>query len=91
MLSVRARLRRGEFALDVAFETPTPGVTALFGRSGCGKTTLVHAIAGLLSPEAGRIALGESVFFDAGRVDVPAERRRIGCVFQDARDRKSVV
>ena len=85
MLSVRARLRRGEFALDVAFETPTPGVTALFGRSGCGKSTLVHAIAGLVTPESGRIALGGDVFFDSGRVNVRAERRRIGCVFQDAR------
>jgi molybdate transport system ATP-binding protein len=85
MLSVAAKLRRGEFALDVAFEVPTPGVTALFGRSGCGKTTLVHAIAGLLTPESGRIALDGELFFETGHTRVAAERRRIGCVFQDAR------
>lgn len=79
------KLRRGDFALDVAFEAPTPGVIALFGRSGCGKTTLVHAIAGLLAPGEGRIALDDRVFFAAGETNVPAERRRIGCVFQDAR------
>lgn len=78
------KLRRGEFALDVAFEAPTPGVIALFGRSGCGKTTVVHTIAGLLTPEAGRIALDGDVFF-AAETNVRAERRRIGCVFQDAR------
>ena len=85
MLAVRLQLRRGEFALDVGFEVPTPGVIALFGRSGCGKTTVVHAIAGLLTPAEGRIALDGEVFFAARETDVPAERRRIGCVFQDAR------
>jgi molybdate transport system ATP-binding protein len=85
LLAVRIALRRGEFALDVDFEAPTPGVIALFGRSGCGKTTVVHAIAGLLTPDEGRIALDERVFFAAGETNVPAERRRIGCVFQDAR------
>ncbi len=84
MLEVEARLRRGDFSLDVRFDAPTPGVTALFGRSGCGKTTVVHAIAGLVTPEAGRIALDGETFFGAG-ANVRAERRRIGCVFQDAR------
>lgn len=84
MLAVRVKLRRGEFALDVEFEAPTPGVIALFGRSGCGKTTVVHAIAGLLTPEEGRIALDGDVFFSA-EANVRPERRRIGCVFQDAR------
>jgi molybdate transport system ATP-binding protein len=85
VLEVRARLHRGEFTLDVDFTAPTPGVVALFGRSGCGKTTLVQVIAGLLSPESGRIALDGEVFFAAGERNVRAEKRRIGCVFQDAR------
>jgi molybdate transport system ATP-binding protein len=86
MLSVAARKRRGDFRLDVAFDLPTPGVVALFGRSGCGKSTLVNVIAGLLQPDAGRIALGGVVWHDTERrIDVPAERRGVGYVFQDAR------
>jgi len=85
VLEVRAALRRGEFALDVAFAAPTPGVLALFGRSGSGKTTLLHTIAGLLTPTSGRIALDGQVYFETGRRPVPPERRRIGCVFQEGR------
>jgi molybdate transport system ATP-binding protein len=79
-------MRRGGFALDAGFELPTPGVVALFGRSGCGKTTLVNVIAGLLGPEHGRVALGDRLLLDTDRgIDIPPERRRIGYVFQDAR------
>jgi molybdate transport system ATP-binding protein len=86
MLSVALSKRRDGFTLDVAFEAPMPGVVALFGRSGCGKTTTANAIAGLLSPDDGRVVLDEAVLFDArAGVRVPAERRRIGYVFQDAR------
>ena len=85
MLTVDVSLVRGEFALDAQFQAPTPGVTALFGRSGCGKSTLVNVLAGLL-PARGRIALGDEVWLDSARgIDVPAERRRIGYVFQDSR------
>jgi molybdate transport system ATP-binding protein len=86
VLSVDISLVRGNFRLEAAFSAQTPGVTALFGRSGCGKTTLVNLIAGLIRAGRGRIALGEQVWFDSGSgVDVPAERRHIGYVFQDAR------
>lgn len=86
MLEVAAKKHRGVFVLDAKFELPTPGVVALFGRSGCGKTTLVNVIAGLLAAESGRIALDDAVLLDTERaIDVPAERRRIGYVFQDAR------
>ncbi|EPX86933.1 molybdenum ABC transporter ATP-binding protein [Salipiger mucosus] len=84
-LSVDLQHRLGEFALDVAFEAP-PGLTVLFGRSGAGKSSVVQAVAGLLRPEAGRIALGERVLFDsAAGVFLPPHRRRLGYVFQDAR------
>ncbi len=86
MLSVDVSLARGTFRLDAKFEAATPGVIALFGRSGCGKTTLVNLIAGLLRADRGRITLGDQVWFDsASGTNVPAERRRIGYVFQDAR------
>jgi molybdate transport system ATP-binding protein len=86
MLAVAVRKRRGDFQLDVAFEMPTPGVMAVFGRSGCGKSTVVNLLAGLLEPDTGRIALDGHVWRDTQRhIDVPAERRGVGYVFQDAR------
>ncbi|MEL6463617.1 MAG: molybdenum ABC transporter ATP-binding protein [Pseudomonadota bacterium] len=78
-LSVALRHRFGDFALDVAFQAG-PGVTALFGRSGAGKTTIVNAVAGLLRPDHADIT------FDGQRFDtLPVHKRRIGYVFQDAR------
>jgi molybdate transport system ATP-binding protein len=86
MLTVAAAKRRGTFALNVRFELPTPGVVALFGRSGCGKSTAVNIIAGLLQPDSGRVVLDDTVLVDLQQgVDVPPERRRIGYVFQDTR------
>lgn len=73
------------FALNVAFEAPR-GVTALFGRSGAGKTTVVNALAGLLRPTSGRITLNGRVLFDsAAGIFIPPHHRKIGYVFQDAR------
>jgi len=64
----------------------TGGVTALFGPSGAGKTTLVNTIAGLIAPDRGSIALDDTVLFDAAAgIDVPPHRRRIGYVFQEGR------
>ncbi|MEO8244238.1 MAG: molybdenum ABC transporter ATP-binding protein [bacterium] len=71
------------FRLDVKFAVPQ-GVTALFGRSGAGKTTVVRAIAGLMRCDRAEVRLGERVL-DAGGVHVPPHRRKIGYVFQDAR------
>lgn len=86
MLSVNISLARGGFELRAAFDAATPGVIAFFGHSGCGKTTLVNLLAGLIGGAQGRIALDEQTWFDsAAGVNVPAERRRIGYVFQDAR------
>lgn len=86
MLGVDVQLARGGFTLAARFEAPTPGVTALFGRSGCGKTTLVNVLAGLLPEARGRVTLDGEDWLDTARgINVPAERRRIGYVFQDAR------
>lgn len=84
-LEVDFRHRQGDFALAVAFDAPD-GITALFGRSGAGKTSVVNAIAGLLAPDAGRITLGGTALFDrAARCNLPTWRRRLGYVFQDGR------
>jgi molybdate transport system ATP-binding protein len=84
-LSVSIQHRFGSFALDAAFESPG-GLTALFGPSGAGKTSLVRAIAGLVRPEQGRIAVGDSALVDtATKKFIPAHRRGIGYVFQEPR------
>ena len=85
MLSVALRHRLGAFTLDAAFDAP-PGITVLFGRSGSGKTSIVNAVAGLLSPQEGRIAVGGDVLLDSGAgVNLPPHRRRLGYVFQEGR------
>ena len=84
MLEVDIAARRGAFAVHAAFASDA-SIVALFGRSGAGKSTMVNAIAGILRPERGRIAVGGRVLFDsAAGIDVPPERRRVGYVFQDA-------
>jgi molybdate transport system ATP-binding protein len=86
MLKVQAIKNRDGFTLHAEFEAPTPGIVALFGRSGCGKSTLVDIISGLLEPDAGYVRLDDTTLTDTrAELSVPAERRRIGYVFQDAR------
>jgi molybdate transport system ATP-binding protein len=85
VLAVDIEKRLGDFELKVAFESQGR-VTALFGSSGSGKTSIVNMIAGLVTPDRGRIALDDTVLFDSKmRLDVPAYRRRIGYVFQEGR------
>jgi molybdate transport system ATP-binding protein len=72
-----------EFSLDVEFSAGS-GFTILFGASGSGKTTLLDCVAGLTTPDAGRIAAGEHVFFDAdSHLDIPVSKRGVGYVLQD--------
>ncbi len=80
------RKRLGDFSLEVALQVPELGLTALFGPSGAGKTSVIGAIAGLVRPDAGRVRVNERTLFDSSSgVDVAPHRRRVGYVFQDAR------
>lgn len=76
----------GDLTLQVTRNLPAQGITAIFGLSGAGKTSLINAIGGLTKPETGRIALNNRPLFDADKgICLPPEKRRIGYVFQDAR------
>lgn len=86
-MSLDLAVRHGfpSFELDVAFEAPA-GVTALFGRSGAGKTTVINAVSGLLAPREGRLSVnGDRLLDTEAGINVPVHRRRVGYVFQDAR------
>lgn len=82
-IDIMVRRREREIAVKVA---AGGRVLALFGPSGAGKTTVLDAMAGLVRPVRGRIAIGGTVLFDAAAgVDLPPERRGCGMVFQDGR------
>src|ERR1700692_2785883 len=85
MLRVDVTKKLGEFSIEASF-TSEGRVTGLFGASGAGKTSLINMIAGLLKPDRGIIAIdGETLDDTAARLHIPAHRRRVGYVFQDAR------
>jgi len=85
VISVDIDKQLGDFSVSVAFQGDS-GVTALFGPSGSGKTSIVAMIAGLTTPDRGRVVIDGETVFDYGKsINVPAHRRRIGYVFQDGR------
>lgn len=75
--------RRGDRIVETRF-TAGPGLTALFGPSGAGKTSILNMVAGLLRPDRGHIRVGDRILFGDG-IDLPPEARRVGYVFQDGR------
>ena len=84
-IHVQARVDHGAFVLDVSVRLPARGVTAVFGPSGCGETTLLRAVAGLERPAPGHVAVGNDVWQDdAQGIWRPTHRRELGMVFQDA-------
>ena len=86
MLSLTVRLGLGAFELEVDRRVPLEGICALLGPSGSGKTTLLRIVAGLEQRAHGRIAFGDELWQDHGGAGfVPAHRRGVGYVFQEAR------
>jgi molybdate transport system ATP-binding protein len=75
--------KRQAFMLDVEFQAAT-GVTVIFGPSGAGKSTILQCLAGLLRPDSGMVSIGGETVFDSSRkIDIPAQLRRVGYLFQD--------
>lgn len=83
MLEVCIQHQFPNFALDVSFDAPM-GVTALFGRSGAGKTSVVRVVAGILKADHACVRV-EGTTLDDGPIRVPVAKRRIGYVFQEPR------
>jgi molybdate transport system ATP-binding protein len=85
MLTVDVERNLGDFSVNARFDSEG-GATVLFGPSGAGKTSIINMIAGLMTPDRGRIALDGVVLFDsAAGIDMKVPQRRIGYVFQEGR------
>ena len=85
MIRFDLALRRGNFPVHAAWDN-VARVSGLFGPTGSGKTSILLALAGLLTPERGHIEVGGTVLFDsANHINLPPEKRRVGVVFQDGR------
>ncbi|WP_297209240.1 sulfate/molybdate ABC transporter ATP-binding protein [uncultured Flavonifractor sp.] len=83
-LSVDIHKDFGTFRLDVAFETERGQLTGLLGASGCGKSMTLRCIAGIETPDLGRITLDDRVLFDRERgINLPPQKRRVGYLFQN--------
>ena len=83
-ISVRYRLQRSDFSLDVDADIPMRGITGVFGESGAGKTALLRCIAGLEQGASGRLVIADEVWQD-DKISRPVHDREIGYVFQEPR------
>ncbi|EKN4801928.1 TPA: molybdenum ABC transporter ATP-binding protein ModC [Yersinia enterocolitica] len=86
MLELDFSQQLGDLHLQVSTNLPAQGITAIFGLSGAGKTSLINVIGGLTRPQQGKVVLNGRVLVDAEQnIYLPPEKRRVGYVFQDAR------
>lgn len=86
MLHINVEKKLGNLTLSANLNIPSKGVTALFGLSGSGKSSLINLISGLINPDYGQISLNQRALFDSEQhICIPTHQRNIGYVFQDAR------
>lgn len=85
-MKVDVRRKQGDFSVNAGFSGAESGVTALYGHSGAGKTSVINMVSGLVNPDRGHISVKELCLFDSEkRINLPPERRRVGYVFQEGR------
>ncbi len=85
-IKINFKQKLGETDFDINLELPRNKISALFGRSGAGKTTLINVISGLVTPVQGKVQIGDHVLFDSDQgINLPTHKRKIGYVFQESR------
>lgn len=84
LIDCRFQLPMGQFHIEPNFQSDA-SVIGLFGASGSGKTSILHAIAGLNTPRSGHIKIQDQTWFDSNqKINVSTQKRHVGLVFQDA-------
>ncbi|MDC5594496.1 ATP-binding cassette domain-containing protein [Acinetobacter baumannii] len=84
LIDCRFQLHMGQFHIEPNFQSDA-SVIGLFGASGSGKTSILHAIAGLNTPRSGLIKIQDQTWFDSNqKINVSTQKRHVGLVFQDA-------
>ena len=85
-LAIAFQQTLGTTVFDINVELPAKGITAIFGRSGAGKTSLINSVAGLTKPQTGHIEINQRILFSSQQgINLPTRARRVGYVFQEAR------
>lgn len=86
MIDIHVEKKQGDFYIRAAFASGETGITALFGRSGAGKTSIINMVAGLLCPDKGHINIDGRYLFDSDSgINIVPEKRHIGYIFQEGR------
>lgn len=86
MIDIHVEKKQGDFRISAAFASGETGITALFGPSGAGKTSIINMVAGLLRPDKGHITIDGNCLFDSDNgINIPPEKRHIGYIFQEGR------